>query len=246
MSSERADEDRTAAWLETPDGKNAEDAICRLLRSLLSDWPRRGSRLLHAGCGASRITGLFWEAGFDVTGLTASPALLEKARAFPGPHADVQLGAADSLPYDDNSFEFVVLAFLPGMADGPLAEAFRVATQGILAGFLNSWSMYGVLNSHSSACPPLHSPCNVWRSLRATAPRPQAALTFRSVLPLPSRTWKDTSFLRALNTTPAPDPVGAYAAFRADLGARPAMTPLTLGAPLLRPRSQNICLLSKR
>ena len=109
MTSCGADERQTIraceAWLATPDGEYARAGVSRILNSLISDWPRRGRRLLHASCGSGRVSELFWEAGFDVTAVTADPEIMQEAREYMGPRADIQLATPDCLPFDANSVD---------------------------------------------------------------------------------------------------------------------------------------------
>jgi SAM-dependent methyltransferase len=65
-----------------------------------------GTRLLDIGCGAGRALRLAADRGADVTGLDASPALLEIARhRVPG--AEIIQGELQSLPFGDDAFDAV-------------------------------------------------------------------------------------------------------------------------------------------
>ena len=238
------------AWLATSDGEYARVGVSRIISHLISDWPRRGRRLLQVSCGSGRVSELFWEAGFDVTGVTSDPELMREAREYLGSRADIQLAAPECLPYDDNAFEFAALPFLccgnDLLADS-LREAFRVASKGVLLGFFNSWSLYsvsrGLAKSGVPALPPLH----VYRQLRKVGlSYGNMTVTFRSVLSGPAFTWSGLPVFRLFNKAVLPHPFGAYAAFRVDCGARPELTPLTLRTSLVAARRQNACFLLKR
>lgn len=224
------------AWLATPDGEYARAGVSRIISYLISDWPRRGRRLLHAGCGSGRVSELFWEAGFDVTGVTVDPDLMQEAREYLGARADIQLAAPDCLPYDDNSFEFVAIPFLcrgSGSLAGSLREAFRVASKGVLLGFFNSWSLYSVSRRLAKNGVASLAPQRVYRQLRTAGLRGGMAVTFRSVLSGPAFTWSGMPAFRLFNEAVLPHPFGAYAVFRVDCGTRPELTPLTLRTSLI-------------
>jgi SAM-dependent methyltransferase len=68
--------------------------------------PLQGLDLLDAGCGAGFAASKAATAGATVSGLDASPGLLEVASArLPG--ADLRVGDIDTLPWDDRSFDVV-------------------------------------------------------------------------------------------------------------------------------------------
>jgi SAM-dependent methyltransferase len=88
------------------------------------------TRLLDVGCGSGLALRLAADRGAEVTGLDASPGLLEHARRqVPG--APIVQGELEELPFDDGSFDAVTgfnsfqYAARPARA---LAEAARVLT----------------------------------------------------------------------------------------------------------------------
>jgi len=64
-------------------------------------------RTLEVGCGEGRVTRDLRARGFAVTGLDAGSTLVEAARAE-DPGGDYVVGEAESLPFEDASFDFVV------------------------------------------------------------------------------------------------------------------------------------------
>jgi SAM-dependent methyltransferase len=64
-------------------------------------------RTLEVGCGEGRVTRDLRVRGFDVTGLDVGPTLVEAARAE-DPDGEYVVGAAESLPFADASFDLVV------------------------------------------------------------------------------------------------------------------------------------------
>jgi ubiquinone/menaquinone biosynthesis C-methylase UbiE len=62
---------------------------------------------LEVGAGEGRVSRDLAARGYGVTGLEASPTLVEAARAE-HPDGDYVLGLAEELPFEDESFELVV------------------------------------------------------------------------------------------------------------------------------------------
>jgi SAM-dependent methyltransferase len=95
-----------------------------------------GERLLDIGCGTGGAAFLAVEAGADVTGLDLSPVLIETAReraAEGGLELRLDAGDAESLPYDDASFDVVTstvgIMFAPGQ-EAAASELARVTRPG--------------------------------------------------------------------------------------------------------------------
>lgn len=226
---------RYETWLRTPMGAFALSREKRLLMQLMSSWPRRGQRLLEVGCGVGVFLEMFWEAGFDITGLDLSPDMLAMARARIGSRADLHLGSADHLPFEDKEYDYVtlitVLEFTPDPA-AALAEAFRVARKGLLVAFLNKRSLYYC--SSGVRMPFLRpglmrqahwfSPQEMRGMLQNAAPG--KSQTTHSVLPGPCWTWKTTPPWRWLNAFVLPCCLGAWCATRVDFYPEKPLTPL--------------------
>jgi trans-aconitate methyltransferase len=91
---------------------------------------RPGERILDLGCGDGQLTARLAEAGVDVRGVDASPAMVAAARAK-GIAADE--APAEKLPYDDASFDAVfsnaVLHWVRDQ-DAMMAEVHRVLKPG--------------------------------------------------------------------------------------------------------------------
>jgi SAM-dependent methyltransferase len=106
--------------------------------------PRPGEHLLEVGCGTGVFTAWFADMGLQVTGLDASPHMLQLARSrLPGRVA-LERGYAEDLPYEDNSFDTVALITSLEFTDDPLRalqEACRVAKARVLLGVLNKYSL---------------------------------------------------------------------------------------------------------
>lgn len=226
---------RYDAWFETPAGAFALRREIRLIEHMTSGWPRRGQRLLEIGCGTGIFLGVLHQAGFDVAGIDAAPAMLAAARDRLGARADLHLGDAAHLPFDDNEFDYAVILTVLEFCPAPgavLSEAARVARKGLLIGFLNRLSLHWLC---SQALPPVRSGSllgkaawfSPWRMRRLI----QESLgsrdcVCRSVLFGPMATWRDATPWRQLNAPILPLPVGAFCAARVNLLGQPARTPL--------------------
>lgn len=227
---------RYEAWYETEPGRVALGCEKALLASLISAWPRRNQRLLEVGCGPGKFLELFWQTGFDVSGIDASPAMLAAARNRLGKAADLQVGHAEHLPCDDKEYDFVALVTTLEFCEDPraaIAEAVRVARKGVLIGFLNRRSLYYL--THGRCWP--RRECDgllrqarwktwteVWDAFLAVAGlKPFRA---RSVLPGPPWTWKDRVPWKQINAIHYPPGIGAFAAVRFDLVDEKPLTPI--------------------
>lgn len=91
-----------------------------------------GQLVLDVGCGVGVFLGLVAERGGRAFGLDASEALIAAARTRL-PHADLRVGAMESLPYEDDTFDLVTgfnsFFFATDMV-AALREARRVAKAG--------------------------------------------------------------------------------------------------------------------
>lgn len=227
--------ERYDQWADSSQGHFALVQEYRLLHFMLSSWPRRKQKLLEIGCGTGFFLQAFWEAGFDVTGIDASPAMLERCRTRLGPRADLHLGSAEHLPFADKEFDFVALITVLEFCDDPesaLREALRVAGKGILIGFLNRRSLYFLTQgkpwpgARSSLLRQASwfSPGHMSRLVsRVTDAR---SISTRSILIGPPSSWRSSPPWKWLNSLILPSALGAFVSMRIDLMAERAMTPL--------------------
>lgn len=226
---------RYERWFQTRAGSFAYLAEKRLLHRLISCWPRRGQTLLEIGCGPGMFLQNFWEAGFDVTGLDSSREMLAAARNRLGDRAELRLGNATCLPFDDREFDFVVmltvLEFLPSPLEA-LQEARRVARKGLLLAFLNKHSLYYLSSGlslpfvRSSTMRRAHwfTPREMRRMLQQVAQGRRVVL--RGILPGPGWSWRATPPFGWSNRLVLPVCIGAYGAARVDLFESTPLTPL--------------------
>jgi len=73
--------------------------------------PKPGTKVLEVGCGTGTNLMLYHRVGCSVYGIDLSPSMLEIAHTKLGEGADLQLGDASSMPYQDNFFDLVIAMF---------------------------------------------------------------------------------------------------------------------------------------
>jgi len=84
-----------------------------------------GMSVLEIGCGTGANLTVFQRKGFRVSGIDASPAMLERARSKLGDASDLLLAEAGKLPHPDGSFD-LVMAFLTMHEIPPAARGVAV------------------------------------------------------------------------------------------------------------------------
>ena len=222
-------------WGSSPMGRYVLAREERFLQHMLSPWPRRKQHLLEVGCGTGFFLKTFWEAGFDVTGLDRSPAMISQARTRMGYKVDFHLGVAEELPFGDNEFDFVALITVLEFCDDPelaLQEAHRVARKGILIGFLNRFSFYYLSHGKKKKGrkPGLLQRANwfSWPEIKRVVEKNIGTqpMQARSILPGPVSTWRGCPGLNQLNQLALPPWIGSFGIVRVDLYGKPSMTPL--------------------
>ena len=130
---------RYESWCLSPRGRAMQRSAERLILTLLN--PQPGERALDVGCGAGHHLEFINRLGLDVTGVDASPYMINMARERLGNRCSIHRGMAEDLPYDDNEFDLVVLINTLEFLDDPLQalrEAGRVASGRVFIGVMNS------------------------------------------------------------------------------------------------------------
>jgi len=131
---------RYEAWY-AGEGRRA-DALEKALLGALLDRFTDSHSVVEVGCGTGHFTRWMAGRGLDVVGVDISGAMLNEARRLGGPR--YVPGDAHSLPFSDRSFDVVALITALEFLRDParaLAQAVRVARQGVLLGALNRWSL---------------------------------------------------------------------------------------------------------
>lgn len=229
------DAERYEEWFSTPQGRFALAAERRLLDSLVAEWPRRNQRVLEIGCGTGLFQQILFDDGFTVAGLDKSPQMIAAARRRLGPAAELYVADGSSLPFADKEYDFCVLWTVLEFCEDPgqvLAEAARVASKGLLIGFLNRHSAYWLArgcawpwNRGGSLC---RARWYTWPEMRAlclihTGKTPART---RSALMGPPCTWKEAQPWKGLNNLILPPMLGAISALRIDLVGYQPLTPI--------------------
>jgi len=114
----------------------------KLISSLIR--PMSGRRLLDIGCGTGLSLEPFVDLGMNLTGIDSSAYMLDKAAERLGHRVDLHRGAAEDLPFDDNTFDTALLFFSLEFSDRPakaIEEACRVAREQVVIGVHNRYAL---------------------------------------------------------------------------------------------------------
>jgi ubiquinone/menaquinone biosynthesis C-methylase UbiE len=134
--------------------------VDRRERSLIRDAIRRsgvgpGASILDAPCGTGRVARMLAIAGYAVTGVDVSEAMLDRATAgFAGLPATARprllVADAEALPFPDGAFDLAVslrlFGHLPRSARIQVLREFRrVAGDGVIVAYYHRGSIQGLL-----------------------------------------------------------------------------------------------------
>lgn len=209
-------------WLETGPGKSWQAASIALLDRVLDHRP--GWRVLDVGCGLGVHLAHLMDRGLLVTGLEAGPVTAKIAARRLGSRATVDLGDAHDLPYEDNTFDAVILVNTLELTDRRaqvMAEAARVAVSRLCLITLNPLTPTTWLDRLPGARPPLGTgrPLGLWSLLRLV----------RDVLgPVPQR-WGTATGWPGVHV--GHWPFGGLVGVSAAVTPRFLTRPLTVGVP---------------
>ncbi|WP_070119701.1 class I SAM-dependent methyltransferase [Bacillus marinisedimentorum] len=148
------------AWYTTPLGQYADDVEKVLIKDLAD--PKEDERALDIGSGTGNYSIWLAERGLDVTALDQSDEMtkIAKKKAFArGLSIDFRLGHAETLPFEDESFDLVTSVTAVEFMDNPstvLKEAMRVLKPGgrLVIGLLTLDSPWGEMYRQSVAANP--------------------------------------------------------------------------------------------
>lgn len=228
-------------WHWKTKGLSALSKQQNLLQHSLAVWPRRGKTLLEVNCGQGMFSPLLWECGFDLTATELRPELRARAAAAMGCRAEIAAAADDHLPFDDSSFDGVVLHLSSGDREKvkiAVREALRVSSGGLAVTFWNSASLAYLLHclqGRKKNWPgPAHQWWSIWRLLKDMGDGKACGM---STLAGPRSAWNRSCPLGGC-VHKLPLPLGAWCVIRLDLGPARPVTPMPLkikGQRLRRP-----------
>jgi ubiquinone/menaquinone biosynthesis C-methylase UbiE len=132
-------------WRTQPEGRFSFELENQLQIDLLN--PQKGETVLDIGCGTGNNLQPFLDNDIQVTGIDASPYMLDIASQKLGNRVDFYRGFAEDLPFDDNSFNHACLVTTLEFVEDPaqtIAEACRVAKDRVFLGVLNRYAIKGI------------------------------------------------------------------------------------------------------
>ncbi len=118
----------------------------QLMLDMLS--PAKGDSILDIGCGTGASIEPLLQSELDITGIDASPYMLDVAAANLKNRVELYRGFAEDLPFDDNTFNYACFFTALEFVDAPakaIEEACRVAKDKVFIGFLNRYALKGFL-----------------------------------------------------------------------------------------------------
>jgi len=128
-------------WLDQAKNRYCLDLEIRLMLDLLA--PQKGQRILDIGCGTGISLEPLLDQGLQLTGIDPSPYMLDIAAGRLGCKVDLHRGAAEDLPFEDNSFDSAVFFTSLEFMDRPakaIEEACRVAKDTVILCVLNRYA----------------------------------------------------------------------------------------------------------
>lgn len=143
---DREEAARYSSWARGEMGQAMDRWLESCLPGLLRFHPRE--RVLDIGSGLGSHMLILKKMGLDVTGVDASPYMIQRARERVGQGCELRAGLAEDLPFDDNSFDLSVMVNTLEFLEDPLQvlrEAGRVTRRAVFIGVLNSVSWSGLM-----------------------------------------------------------------------------------------------------
>lgn len=135
------DAERYDAGLDKPGVRYRLGLEIRLILDLMD--PHEGERILDIGCGTGISLEPLLDRGLNLTGMDASPYMLDKALERLGNRVDLHRGIAEDLPFEDNAFDTALFFTSLEYTDRPakaIEEACRVAKDRVVIGVLNRYA----------------------------------------------------------------------------------------------------------
>mgnify|MGYP001823141292 CR=1 FL=1 len=131
--------------LQTADRRTYSQFESQLMLEMLR--PEPGDALLEVGCGTGASLLQLLEQRLQLTGIDASPYMLDFARRHLGQRCELYRAQAEDLPFDDNAFNHTIFMTSLEFVDDPrqaLAEACRVTKDRLFIGILNRFAIMGL------------------------------------------------------------------------------------------------------
>lgn len=219
---------RMSLWEHDPHGQFALEQERRFLLQMTSTWRRRQRTLLYVECGTGSLLECLWETGFDVSATASNASDLRKARTRIGRRAELYFCQPDLLPFEDRSYDYVLLVTALNYCSPPqdiLQEAARVCAKELLITFLNKYSLYAFSQLINRSGSP--SIWWSWFSMRTFIKQvlgPRPLYTHGGILPGPYFSWQPKPLLGTLNTFLCPNVFGAYCGLSLDMTTDPVGT----------------------
>lgn len=107
--------------------------------------PRKLERVIDIGCGSGNHLMHAGKLGLSLTGIDASPYMLDLAAKRLGSSFEFKKANAEDIPFDDNAFDYAMFINTLEFLDNPvrvLKEAGRVASRKVLILTFNRFSGY--------------------------------------------------------------------------------------------------------
>jgi ubiquinone/menaquinone biosynthesis C-methylase UbiE len=117
--------DKAKKYLERRANQGHWDIEQKLIRELLRE-AEPGSSVLDVPFGTGRFVEIYLQGGLKVSGVEISADMVAVAKETLGPSFDkcrVMIASADAIPFDENSFDFVVCCRFLGMTPLEMARA---------------------------------------------------------------------------------------------------------------------------
>lgn len=131
--------------MSRPENRLAVAREARLLLDMLK--PMAGKTVLDIGCGIGMNFRPLFDEGLQVTGLDASPYMIDIVERKFGNRVDLHRVKAEDLPFDDNTFNYACMTNTLEFVEDPqrvLEEACRVTRGKLYIGILNRYAINGI------------------------------------------------------------------------------------------------------
>lgn len=204
----------------------------KLMQKALAPWPRRDSSLLEVNCGEGDLLKTYWQSGFEISATESEPQKRLKALQKNIPGLDMRAAGDEDLPFEDGSFDWVVLNVRHCRRDqlqAAIGEALRVGKRGIMIAFWNTFSLaalIGRLTGKQNALPPF---AVSWREILEIARLiPECRLNICSTLWMPQVIRHPRCFFAKNSLWITGLPFGAWCIVRLDFVLRRPLTGLPL------------------